>query len=105
MHNFTRLLHDCGKPREAEQLYRETLTHQRRVLGDKHPHTLTTMQSLGILFKREGRFTDAEAVLREALNGQRGWLGDEHADTRVTRAALGGVQRRERRPGRKSDKP
>ena len=75
--DLARLLHGRGEPREAEKLYRETLARQRRVLSDKHPHTLTTMQSLGSLLKREGRFTDAEPALREALDGQRRLLGHE----------------------------
>lgn len=43
-----------GKHEEAEEMYRETLQLWRKVQGEEHPKTLTSMNNLGLGADRSG---------------------------------------------------
>ena len=78
----------------------EALEGQRATLGNRHPHTLASTSSLGLLFQAKGDLAAAEPLLREALEGMRETLGDRHPDTltAITNlGALGGKGRPRRR--------
>ena len=49
MNNLANSLHGQGKHAEAEQMYREVLDVQHRVLGPEHPDTLATVRNLASL--------------------------------------------------------
>ena len=49
MGNLATSLRDQGKHAEAEQMFRELLDLQRRVLGPEHPDTLATVSDLASL--------------------------------------------------------
>ena len=59
----------------------EALAAKRRVLGDDHPKTLTTMNNLAGLYKNTGRMAEAEALHAECLAARRRVLGDENPET------------------------
>ncbi len=61
------LLQLRGKLAEAEPYWREALEGRRRVLGDEHPHTLISINSMGGLLNSQGRLAEAEPYFREAL--------------------------------------
>lgn len=86
-----------GRYGEAEQLYREVLVGQRRILGDVHPDTLKTRHRLARLIIERGRYSEAEQLSRQVLQDRVRVLGDDHPDTltvRGTLAKLTGLQGR-----------
>jgi tetratricopeptide (TPR) repeat protein len=70
-----------GRLNEAEKLERDALEIQRRVLGNDHPDTLTSMNNLAFTLRREGRYPEAEQLFREALDIRRRVLGNDHPAT------------------------
>jgi tetratricopeptide (TPR) repeat protein len=75
------LYQDTGRMEEAEALYADALAARRRVLGDEHKDTLTSMNGLAALYEATGRMEEAEALYADALAARRRVLGDEHKDT------------------------
>ena len=74
---------DAGR-REAEQQRKrraDELVGYRATLGDRHPDTLESIISLGVLLQAQGNLAAAEPLLREALAGRRATLGGTHPDT------------------------
>ena len=70
-----RLLTEQGQLTEAEKITRENLTIQRRVLGEDHRETLSSLNNLASLL---GDKPEAEACLREVIDKSRRVLGEEH---------------------------
>ncbi len=59
----------------------DALDIRRRVLGEEHPDTLTSISKMGTLFNAQGKFAEAERNDREVLEKRRRILGDDHLDT------------------------
>ncbi|TVQ51545.1 MAG: serine/threonine protein kinase, partial [Phycisphaerales bacterium] len=59
----------------------EALDLRRRVLGDEHPDTLTSISNMGGVLYHHGNYAETKRYLREALETRRRVLGDEHPDT------------------------
>jgi serine/threonine protein kinase/Tfp pilus assembly protein PilF len=74
---------------EASDPQTEALEIRRRVLGNEHPDTLTSVGNMGILLKLQGRLTEAEPYYVEALEGKRRVLGDEHPKTLIALSNMG----------------
>jgi hypothetical protein len=53
----------------------------KRVLGDEHPDTLTSMDNLASTYSNQERWTKAEELEVEAMQTMKRVLGDEHPDT------------------------
>ena len=53
----------------------------RATLGNRHPHTLSSINNLGSLLHDKGDLAAAEPLYREALEGQRKTLGNRHPAT------------------------
>jgi hypothetical protein len=53
----------------------------RRVLGDEHPDTLTSMNNLAGTLKAQGDMTGSRGLREQALNISRRVLGEEHPNT------------------------
>ncbi len=60
-----------GRLSEALPLLRGALGGQRTALGNRHPHTLTTMGNLGLGLLNLGQLSEASVLLEEALAGKR----------------------------------
>jgi tetratricopeptide (TPR) repeat protein len=60
-----------GERLEAEGVLRQCLAARRTVLGDEHPDTLDSMQTLAALLEDQGKLADAEALRSERLEIQR----------------------------------
>ena len=45
-----------------------------------HPDTLDTMQTLGLLYEEQRRWSEAEALLREVVKRQESVSGKKHID-------------------------
>jgi hypothetical protein len=84
MGNLANSLGAHGKYAEAEQMQRELLDAQRRVLGPEHPHTLTTINNLASSLHGQGKHAEAEQMFRELLDVRRRVLGPEHPETLAT---------------------
>jgi len=64
----------------------------RRVrLGDEHPDTLSSMNSMGLLLVSQSKLTEAEPYVREVLETRRRVLGDEHEHTLTAINNMGGL--------------
>ena len=66
---------------KAEALLTQSVEIRRRVLGERHPDTLRSMDRLGFLYEEEGRHKDSEKLEVETANGLRQVLGPDHPDT------------------------
>jgi|CXWL01.1.fsa_nt_gi tetratricopeptide (TPR) repeat protein/tRNA A-37 threonylcarbamoyl transferase component Bud32 len=73
--------HDLGLYVAAMPLQTSALATHRRVLGDDHPDTLTSIKNMGVLLQDQGKLEEAMPYLRESLEGRRRVLGDDHPDT------------------------
>jgi serine/threonine protein kinase/Tfp pilus assembly protein PilF len=77
-------LYDAAMP-----LQESALATRRRVLGQEHPDTLTSINNLGGLLQFQGRLDEAEPHYRESLEKRRRVLGEEHPGTLTSINNLG----------------
>ena len=77
--------------REAEELIRQNLSIEQRILGPKHSDTLVTLETLGDLLKFENRYSEAEKIDRETLEDRREVLGPDHLVTASSAYKLASV--------------
>ena len=82
---------------KAERFDRELLLARRKVLGDVHLLTATSLKRLGLLLRAMGRHAEAEPVLVEALTIRRQLLGRQHLVVARTLDALARVLHERRR--------
>jgi len=54
---------------------------RQRVLGERHPDTITSMNNLAGLYYATGRYGDAEPLYEKALDLSREVLGEKHPNT------------------------
>jgi len=67
---------------EETTVPQETALHLRREhLGDEHPDTLDSINQMGVLLWRQGKYDEAEPYVTQALETRRRVLGGEHPDT------------------------
>lgn len=78
-----------GQYREAEMIHQRALEGREEALGDDHPETLASINSLGLAPLNQGRYKEAEALHRRALKGREKVLGHDHPDTLVSISSLG----------------
>ncbi len=65
----------------ALPLQTAALDTNRRVLGQEHPDTLSSINNTGMLLRAQGKLAEAEPYLKEALDKRRRVLGEEHPET------------------------
>ncbi len=76
MSNMGLLLQNQGKLDKALPYHREALAGQRHVLGDDHPNTLTSINNMGFLLNKLGKYDDAFDVLNTGEPAaRRTWIG------------------------------
>ncbi len=85
------LYHHPGHAEEVRRLLEQSYETQRRRQGPTHPTTLTALENLSLLARRDGRTDEAEAMLLEALEGFRARLGSDHVETLKTESSLAGL--------------
>ena len=78
-----------GKYDEAEALCRKALEVALETHGNRHPRTLISISSLGLLLHAKGDLAAAEPLCREALEARRKTLSDRHPDTLTSINNLG----------------
>jgi len=79
---------------EAEQLIRQLLPDQQRILSSEHPDTMASERVLARLTGLQGRYRQAEQMYRQLLARRRRLLGDDHPETLATRHGLAGMVER-----------
>ncbi|MBT4584835.1 MAG: serine/threonine protein kinase [Phycisphaerae bacterium] len=82
-----------GKYDEAEPHLVKALSIRRRVLGDEHPSTLYSFDSMGSLLCKQGKYDEAMPYYVEALEGFRRILGNEHPSTLASIGNMGSLLR------------
>jgi tetratricopeptide (TPR) repeat protein len=78
-----------GQHRQALTLLDQALAGRRRVLGDNHPDTMTTKNSLGESRRHLGNLQGARGLLEQTLEARRRVLGPDHPDTLQSMSSLG----------------
>ena len=43
-------------------MYKMVLEHREKLLGPKHPDTLTSINNLGLILDQQGKYKEAEAM-------------------------------------------
>ncbi|KAF2729024.1 hypothetical protein EJ04DRAFT_82483 [Polyplosphaeria fusca] len=61
---------------------------RKRVLGDEHPSTLTSMANLAYTFKNQGDVDRAVSLMQDCYKRQVEVLGPRHPDAISSREAL-----------------
>jgi tetratricopeptide (TPR) repeat protein len=74
-------LYSDGRWNEAEELQVQEMQTRKRVLGDEHPSTLTSMNNLALTYRDQGRWKEAEELQVQVMQTTKRVLGDEHPDT------------------------
>jgi serine/threonine protein kinase/Tfp pilus assembly protein PilF len=69
-------LYDAAYP-----LQESALATRRRVLGEEHPDTITSINNMGFQLQAQGKLAEAEPYYRDALEKRRRTLGEEHPNT------------------------
>ena len=54
--------------------------HEKK-LGRQHPHTLMSINNLGLLYKNQGKYDLAEPLYKECLQAREEKLSRQHTDT------------------------
>jgi tetratricopeptide (TPR) repeat protein len=80
-----------GQYRQALGLEEQALAGFRRVLGDDHPETLTSMNNLATSRYVLGDLDGARDLHEQALAGRRRVLGDDHPDTLTSMSNLAAI--------------
>ncbi|KAF4631143.1 hypothetical protein G7Y89_g6995 [Cudoniella acicularis] len=68
-----------------------------RVLGQKHPDTLTSIANLALTYWNQGRWKEAEELNLQVIETRKRVLGQEHPDTLATIANLASTYRNQGR--------
>ena len=66
LHNLATIRLDRGFPREAEELYRESLHMQEEWFGQEHPQMARTLEAYAKAVKKNGRKVEARGLTRRA---------------------------------------
>lgn len=66
---------------QAEQFLCQSLAIRKKVLGDEHSDTGTTLSNLAYLYDIQGRYEQAELLFQQSLIIRENTLGSEHSDT------------------------
>ena len=79
--NFRFVMEDMGDWSNAEQLAMQVLYMRKKLLGEKHLDTLTSMRDLASTYYHQGKLNEAEQLAVQILNMQNKLLGAKHPDT------------------------
>ena len=75
----------------AEPHIIRALEFSREHLGDEHPDTLLSINTMGVLLVNQGKYAEAKEYYAEALKANRRLLGDAHPDTLRSIANMGSL--------------
>lgn len=81
---FATFYKDQGRFIIAEELNRCALRGHIALLGNEHPETLNTMDSLAVILEKQGKYKEAEEMHRQTLELREKVLGNEHRETLIS---------------------
>jgi Tetratricopeptide repeat len=84
--------HLGGRWKEAEELFVQVVETRKRVLGEEHPDTLTSMNNFAFTLKGRGQSAEAIKLMEKCVQLQMLVLGTNHPYTLSSSAALIGWQ-------------
>ncbi len=89
LHKEVDLLRFQGDPKANERKVRQVLERYQETVGRDHPSVGVVLNTLGLIVKDLGQFSEAEAMLREALEINRKHLGADHLQVGIALSRLG----------------
>ena len=95
MANLAATYRDQGRYDEAEKLQVQVMEIRKRVLGEKHPDTLTSIANLASIHRDQERWK-AEELFVQVMEIRKRVLGQEHPDTLTSMANLASIYVQER---------
>src|SRR2546423_15531309 len=84
MANLASTYWNQGRWKEAEDLGVQVMETRKRVLGQEHPNTLTSMANLALTYWNQGRWKEAEELQKQELDICSRVLGQEHPGTLIS---------------------
>jgi tetratricopeptide (TPR) repeat protein len=81
-------LHSDGRYDESEELEVQVMQIKKRLLGNEHPDTLTSMANLALTYCGQGRWRDAEELEAQVMQTTKRVFGNEHPHTLTSIANL-----------------
>jgi tetratricopeptide (TPR) repeat protein len=80
-----------GQYERSKELQVEVMQTSKRVLGNDHPYTLSSMAHLAVTFRSQGRWEEAKMLDVYVMETRRRLLGCEHPDTLMSMNNLANV--------------
>src|SRR5882672_10773415 len=77
-----------GRWKEAEELEVLVMETKKRMLGEEHPHSLTSMGNLASTYRNQGRWKEAEELAVLVMETSKRVLGEEHPSSLTSMANL-----------------
>jgi tetratricopeptide (TPR) repeat protein len=90
---FAMCLYSDGRYNEAEAPYLEVTETRRRVLGEEHENTLTSMTQLASTYWKQGLWKKAEELEVKVVEIRKRLHGEEHLETLTSIANLASTYR------------
>jgi tetratricopeptide (TPR) repeat protein len=81
LYNVGSYLDDRAEYREAQQYLEQDLAITRAVLGEHHPDTAQSFNTLAVVYRTQGKYSEAETAFLQALAIRRVVLSVQHPDT------------------------
>ena len=88
MANLASTYRNQGRWKEAEELQAKEMETRKRVLGEEHPDTLTSMDNLALTWKEQGRGAEAIKLMEKCVQLRTLVIGADHPYTLSSSAAL-----------------
>jgi tetratricopeptide (TPR) repeat protein len=82
-----------GQYQQALTLHTQVLDGRRQILGDDHPDTLRSVNSVAELRRKVGNIHGAHNLHEQVLDARKRVLGEDHPDTLHSMNELAGVRR------------
>ncbi|KAF8535206.1 hypothetical protein BDD12DRAFT_893573 [Trichophaea hybrida] len=86
----------AGRWKEVEDLGVHVIEARKRVFGQVHPDSLTSMSSFACAMSEQGRWTEGEDLGAQVMEATKRVLGQDHPNTLASMHVLTSIQRRQR---------
>jgi tetratricopeptide (TPR) repeat protein len=86
-----------GRYNEAEELFVQVMETFKRVLGEEHPSTMSSMANLASTYRNQGRWKEAKELEMQVMETRKRVLGEEHPSTLSSMANLASTYRNQGR--------
>lgn len=90
-------MQELGLVFETEDPQKRVLDIRRSTLGNEHPDTLDSMNSMGSLLQAQGKLSEADSYYTEVIELSRRVLGDDHPGTLISLSNMGSLREKQGR--------